>query len=178
MVTGDLDYKHFFVVNNEEISYDNKEMLSFFIKRLEGKRGYMLIREYEEEKTPNQLAFYFAGIIKAECMNSECFAGLSSKEIHQVLFEELRSKQIIIEMPDGSSRIKTVSEDFGGYGIKKMKLYIDELIIHLLVNYKIQVKDPKMYKGYNKMVLRQKTVNTGFTPGSTPEIPDHLKEGW
>lgn len=158
MVTGDLDFKHFFVVRDNEVIYDNKEMLSFFLKRLEGKRGYFIVREYEEEVSPNQYAYYFGGIIRAECMNSNCFAGLSDKQIHQVLLEEVRGKQITIGMPDGTKRFKTVTDDFRAYGQRKMALYVQDVIQHLQVEYNIHPKDPKMYAGYNKMVLRMKEM--------------------
>jgi len=174
MVTGDLDFKHFFIVRDGELIYDNKEMLSFFVKRLEGKRGYLIVREYEEEVTPNQWAFYFGGIIRSECMNSDCFIGLTDKQIHQVLFSELRSKEIIITLPDGSTRQKTITDDFKAYGKRKMARYMDDVIKHLQVDYNIHVKDPKMYAGYNKMLIRMKTLDNPKKENTNI----NLNEGW
>ena len=91
-------------------------------------------------------------------MNSNCFAGLTDKQIHQVLLDETRSKQIIITMPDGSTRFKTVTDDFRAYGMRKMALYVQDVIVHLQTDYNITVKDPSMYAGYNKMVLRMKEI--------------------
>jgi len=176
MVTGDLDFKHFFVVKDGQILYDNKEMLSFFLQRLEGKRGYFLVREYEEEVSPNQYAYYFGGIIRSECMNSNCFAGLTDKEIHQVLLEEIRGKEITVTRPDGTSYQKTVTDDFRAYGMRKMALYVNDVITHLQVNYNIHPKDPKMYAGYNKMVLRMKEMGK-VEPNADITKPKH-QEGW
>lgn len=178
MVDSGLDYKHFFVVKDGETIYENKEMLSYFMKRLNGKRGYMLIREHEEEISPNQYAFYFGGIIRIECMASNCFAGLTDKQIHQVLLEEVRGQEIVVTRPDGSSYYKTVTDDFGAFGKKKMSQYIDEVIAHLLITYHIQVKDPKQYSGYNKMVIKQKTLERPQSKEAfQPPTPDQLK-GW
>ena len=175
MVTGDLDFKHFFVVKDDNVIYQNEEMLSFFFKRLEGKRGYLLVREYEEEISPNQYAYYFGGIIRAECMNSDCFASLTDKQIHQVLFEELRSKQVIITKADGSSYFKTVTDDFKAYGQRKMALYITNVIAHLQVDYNIHPKDPKMYAGYNKMIIRMKELGN-VQPKA--DLSQQSTEGW
>jgi len=148
-------YRHFFTVTDGKFIFEEDDMLEFKRRLLEGKRGYALIEEVEDDITPNQYAYYFGGIIRKECMKSNIFQGLSEMEVHQVLFSDLRSSVIGIKMPDGTTRLKTVSEDFHKYGKKKMRLYIEELIPHLQVEYDIHPKPSTHYK-YNKFYFNDK----------------------
>jgi len=157
--SNELKYKHFFKVKNGKIIWEKPDLLKEKISMLEGKEGYAIITELEEEITRNQYAYYFGAIIKAECMNSEAFIGMTAKEIHQHLFQELKSyvRGVTIKRK-GKEPIETFKpfvEDFNSYGRKKMAQYIDELIPHLLNNYGIEVKDSVYYK-YNKFNKEKK----------------------
>lgn len=132
--------------------WEDRTMLDYKKLSLEGKRGYAIIEEVKDNITPNQYAYYFGGIIRKECMKSNTFHGFSDKEIHQILFSELRSTTKGIEMPDGTTRLVTVTEDFSKYGKKKMAEYIEELIPYLQMEYDIHPKPADHYK-YNKFYL-------------------------
>ncbi len=124
---------------------------------LEGRRGYAIIEQVTGEVTPNQYAYYFGGIIRKECMVSNVFQGLSEKQVHQVLFAELRSSVKGIKLLDGTTKLVTVSEDFGAYGKEDMRKYIEELIPHLNVEYRIYPKPAEHYK-YNKFYLKERKI--------------------
>lgn len=132
-------------------------MLEYKRNTLEGQRSYALIEEVEDDITPNQYAYYFGGIIRKECMKSNIFQGLSDKQIHQVLFMELRSTQKGIKNLDGTTRLVTVTDDFGAYKKPDMVIYIEEVIAHLQVEYNIHPKPASHYK-YNKFYFNEKTM--------------------
>lgn len=149
-------YKHFFKIVDGKYIWDEPDMFEYKRKALEGKRGYAIIEETDEEISPNQYAYYFGGIIRKECMVSETFQGLTEKQVHQVLFSELRSTTKGILMPDGSTKTVMVSEDFDRYKKKDMILYLEELIPHLNTEYNIWPKPASHYK-YNRFYFNQKT---------------------
>ena len=124
---------------------------------LEGRRGYAIIEQVTGEVTPNQYAYYFGGIIRKECMVSNTFQGLSEKQVHQVLFAELRSSVKGIKCLDGTTRLVTVTEDFEAYGKESMRKYIEELIPHLNTEYRIFPKPAEHYK-YNKFYLKERKM--------------------
>ena len=124
-------------------------MFKYKKRSLEGGKSYAIIEEVGDEITPNQYAYYFGGIIRKECMKSNTFQGLSEKQVHQVLFTELRSQVKGIKMPDGTTKLVTVSEDFSRYKLPDMQKYIEELIPYLQVEYDIHPKPASHYK-YNK----------------------------
>lgn len=155
----ELKFQHRFSVINGKFIWDDKEMLEYKRKTLEGKRGYAIIEELEEEISSNQWGYYFGGIIRRECMASDVFAGWTDKEIHNHLFAELRSQQKGIQMPDGTVRLVTVTEDFSSYKKNDMAKYIDELIPHLNVEYQIYPKPSSHYKD-NKFFMNPKILKT------------------
>ena len=117
-----LKFQHRFSVINGKFIWDDKEMLEYKRKILEGKRGYAIIEELEEEISTNQWGYYFGGIIRQECMDSNVSAGWTDKEIHNHLFSELRSQQKGVQMPDGTVRLVTVTEDCSAYKKADMRL--------------------------------------------------------
>ena len=142
-------YKHFFKIRDGKFIWEDLDMFKYKKRSLEGGKGYAIIEEVGEEITPNQYAYYFGGIIRKECMKSNTFQGLSEKQVHQVLFTELRSQVKGIKMPDGTTKLVTVSEDFSRYKLPDMQKYIEELIPYLQVEYDIHPKPASHYK-YNK----------------------------
>ena len=151
-------YKHYFTVVNGQFIWEDPDMFKYKQKVLEGKRGYALIEEVKEEISVNQYAYYFGGIIRNECMASNVFSGLSDMEIHQVLFEELRSTTKGIQLPDGKIKLVRVKEDFSSYGKKEMARYMEEVIALLQTEYDIHPKPPHKYK-YNKFIINPKTLS-------------------
>jgi hypothetical protein len=156
---AELKFKHFFTVKNGAFIFDDQEMLEYKRKNLEGKRGYALLEEELESNTPDQYGYYFGGIIRKECMNSNDFAGLTEKEIHMALLSTLRSKQISYINKKGERIFKTIEEDFRSFGKKKMTLYIEEVIAYLQTDHNIYVKPAEHYK-YNKFYDDTKTFKS------------------
>lgn len=153
----DPKYKHYFTIRDGKFIWEEQDMLEFKRKSLEGRRSYAILEEVEDDITPSQYAYYFGGIIRKECMRSDIFQGLSDKQIHQVLFMELRSTQKGIKMPDGTTRLVTVTDDFGNYKKPDMIQYISEVIPHLQVEYDIHPKPAEHYK-YNRFYMDPKTM--------------------
>ena len=150
-------YKHFFQVIDGKFIFEGEDMLNFKRKSLEGRRGYAIIEEVEDDITPNQYAYYFGGIIRKECMKSDIFQGLSEKEVHQVLFLDLRSSVRGIKMPDGTTKLVNITDDFSRYKKPDMWKYIEELIPHLQVEYNIHPKPASHYK-YNKFYFDERKM--------------------
>ena len=150
-------FKHYFNIVNGIFIWDDKDMLEFKRRKLDGKRGYAIIDEEKENITPNQYAYYFGGIIRKECMVSDAFKGFSDRQIHQILFFDLRSTTKGVKMPDETTKLVTVSEDFGTYGKKAMTEYIEELIPWLISEYNIHARPASHYE-YNKFYVE--TRNT------------------
>ena len=150
-------YKHYFTVQNGKFVWEEKDMLEYKRRDLEGKRGYAIIEKAETDITPNQYAYYFGGIIRKECMVSDIFQGFSEMQIHQILFSELRSSVKGVKMPDGRTRLHTVTEDFSAYNKDDMMKYIEELIPYLQTEYNIHPKPASHYK-YNKFYIKEKVI--------------------
>jgi len=148
-------YKHYFTVRNGKFEWEEPDMFEFKRKSLEGRRSYAIIEEVGDVISHNQYAYYFGGIIRKECMKSNIFQGLSEKEIHQVLFNDLRSSVKGILFPDGTTKLVTVTDDFNSYKKDDMRKYIDELIPHLQTEYDIHPKAPDAY-AYNKFYFNEK----------------------
>jgi hypothetical protein len=153
----ELLYKHLGKFLGGKPIWDDPQMYEYKKRNLEGKRFYMILEELENDISPNQYAYYFGGIIRRECMNSNVFAGFSDKEIHQVLFEELRSKTKGINRLDGTVQLVTITDDFSAYKKPDMARYIEELIPHLELEYGIHVKPASHYK-YNKFFINTKII--------------------
>ena len=151
------DYKHYFTIVNGKFVWEDLDMLNYKRKSLEGKRSYAIIKEVKHNITPNQYAYYFGGIIRKECMASDTFQGLSEKEIHQILFHELRSSTKGVKLPDGTTKLVEVTDDFGVYSKEEMARYIDEVIALLQTEYNIYPKPATHYK-YNKFYIDPKVV--------------------
>jgi len=151
-----LEYKHWFTNSEGVLYWDKPDLLNAKLEMTRNQRGYAIITTAEDKPTVNQYAFYFGGIIRGECMHSNFFLGLSEKEIHQVLFREIRTYtrgRTVINI-DGEyiEKKEEFIEDFDSYGKKQMTKYIQELIPHLLHEYNIKVKDPKEYSLRNSHI--------------------------
>ena len=70
----ELAYKHYFTVVGNKFLWEDQEMFRLKKKMLNGKKGYAIIEEEVDKASSNQLAYYFGGIIRKECMNSNTFA--------------------------------------------------------------------------------------------------------
>ena len=154
-----LSYKHYFTIVGTKFAWDDPEMFRLKKKMLEGKRGYAIIEEEVEGASSNQLAYYFGGIIRKECMNSNIFAGMEEKEVHNVLLFEVRGTTRNISMPDGSTKIMELIPDFDEIKDNKeeMRKYIEEVIAKLNTEFHIYSKPAEHYK-YNKFYIKERKV--------------------
>ena len=153
----ELAYKHFFIVKEGKFIWDDPQMFEYKKKSLDGRRGYAIIEEEKDKASTNQLAYYFGGIIRKECMKSNVFTGLSEKEIHNGILFETRGYVRNIQMPDGTTKIMECLPDFDDIVKDKgeMSKYISEVIILLQTDYNIHPKPASHYK-YNKFHIETK----------------------
>jgi len=152
-----LPYKHYFTVKGGKYVWENLEMFNLIKRTLEGKRGYAIIEEETEKVSSNQLAYYFGGIIRQECMNSNCFAGLSEKDIHNYLLMAVRGSVRYVRRPGGETSIVEMPGDFDEIMRDKMKMakYLEEVIAHLSSEFQIYVKPSSHYKA-NGFIVKTK----------------------
>ena len=139
--------------------WDDPEMFRLKKRMLEGKRGYAIIEEEADKASSNQLAYYFGGIIRKECMNSNVFSGMKEHEIHNHLLFEVRGETRNIRMPDGTIKIMECIPDFNEIkdSKKKMATYLEEVIAKLESEYQIYPKPAEHYK-YNKFYIKERKV--------------------
>jgi hypothetical protein len=142
-----LEYKHYFKVINGNPVYEDMDMYRLVMRNLEGKRGFSIIKDIEEDTSPNQFGYYFGGIIRQECMNSECFVGWTEKQIHEYFLKEIEGEMKMITM-GGKTRIAEVCPSFP-FGKKKMAEYITKVIAKLQTEFDIHPRPAEHYK-YNK----------------------------
>jgi hypothetical protein len=154
-----LPYKHFFTIVNGKFVWEDKNMLDLQRKLLEGKRGYAIIEEEVDKASSNQLAYYFGGIIRRECMNSNTFSGMGEMDIHNHLLLEVMGTVRSIILKNGETKLVNSVPDFNKIkdNKKKMTEYLEKLIPHLAIEYDIHVKPASMYK-YNKFYIKTKII--------------------
>jgi hypothetical protein len=154
-----LPYKHYFTVSDDG-RYVWEDPQTFEVKRkiLEGKRGYAIIEEEVEDSSSNQMAYYFGGIIRQECMHSNCFAGLSERDIHNYLLVSVRGSMRQIHRPDGSVSLVEMPGDFERImdSKKEMASYISEVIAFLETEHQIYPKPSEHYKKTNRFRNQEK----------------------
>ena len=157
---NELRFKHFFVVRNGEFIWDDIEMFNYKKRNLEGCRGYALIEEEPVECSPKQLGYYFGGIIRKECMKSECFAGWKEKEIHNHLLKAVRGTTREIHLPSGNSKLEEVAPDFEKIRRNKDDFgrYIEEVIAYLNTELNIYPRPSSHYKD-NRFLPDTKIIN-------------------
>jgi hypothetical protein len=155
----ELAYKHYFTVVGNKFLWEDQEMFRLKKKMLNGKRGYAIIEEEVDKASSNQLAYYFGGIIRKECMNSNVFAGMKEMEIHNHLLFEVRGSTRNISMPDGKTKIMELIPDFNEIkdNKKEMTKYLEEVIAKLQTEYNIYPKPAEHYK-YNKFYIKERHI--------------------
>lgn len=148
-----LEFKHYFKVSNGKFYFEDREMFDFVKRSLEGKRGYAIIKEIEEDISPNQFAYYFGGIIRGECMNSNAFAGWTERQIHEYLLKTLEGEVKPILKKSGEVVHEETVPDFSMFRKRKMAEYISKVIPFLQMEFDIHPKPSDHYK-YNKFQLK------------------------
>lgn len=150
----ELDFKHRFKVVNGEFVWEDKDVFDYVKKELEGKNGYAIIKEEEKDITPNQFAYYFGGIIRKECMNSNAFLGWTEMEIHDYLLREVEGNVKVAKTPHGNVAFIS-TPDFKLFRKNKMAEYITKVIALLQTEFDIHPKPPEHYR-YNKFYIPTK----------------------
>lgn len=142
-----VKYKHFFTVKDGQFVFEDKEMLAYIKRQFDGKRGYAIIEEVKDPNTVDQYAYYFGGIIRRECMPSNCFGGQTEYQIHCALMMETgHSHTITFAHPKDGRIVYDVPEDIKKFGKRKMSQYIEEVIALLTTEYNIHPKPSEHYK--------------------------------
>ena len=149
-----LEFKHYFRVEEGKFIFENSEMFELYKRKFEGRRGYTVIFDISDDPTPNQYAYYFGGIIRKECMQSNVFAGWTEKEIHLFLLKEVLGVHRQIKLRSGEVKTVFVAPDFDSLGKNGMVDYISKLIPHLQIQFDIHPKPSEHYK-YNKFYLKK-----------------------
>jgi len=152
----DLKYKHFFVVEDGKMIFEDKEMFKAKMMMLEGKRSYAIMEEVKQDTTPNQYAYYFGGIIRKECMNSNEFAGMTERQIHNYLISSVEGETHTVISYKGNPMMYMDVPRIEKFGKKKMVQYIEEIIAFLQTEHNIHPKPAEHYK-YNKYYFNPKT---------------------
>jgi len=136
------------IVSEFKVYWDDPLSVRSAISQFEGKAIRVIFFEDQEPVTKDQWAFYF-GVILKECMNLNEFGGYTKKEVHQVLFHELRSytKHVEYEDPNGNIIHRNINlvEDFDSYGKKDMAKYLEELIPKLALDHNLFIDEPSNY---------------------------------
>ncbi len=147
-----LEFKHHFRVEEGKFIFGNPGMFEFYKRKFEGRRGYAVIFETKDDPTPNQYAYYFGGIIRKECMQSNVFAGWTEKQISKFLLKEVMGITKQIKMPDETVRHVVLAPDFDSLGKEGMTEYISKLIPYLQTELDIHPKPSEHYK-YSKFYI-------------------------
>jgi hypothetical protein len=150
----EIEFKHHFRVESDKFIWEDSEMFEYYKRKFEGRRGYAVFFETIDDPTPNQYAYYFGGIIRKECMQSETFAGWTEKEIHMFLLKEILGTLRQVKFRHGPVKTISVAPDFNQIGKRGMADYISKLIPYLQVEFDIHPKPAEHYK-YNKFYIKK-----------------------
>ncbi len=150
----ELDFKHKFKIVNGVFVWKDPDVFNYVKKELEGKEGYAIIKEEENNITPNQYAYYFGGIIRKECMNSNVFAGWTEAEIHDFLLREVEGNVKVVRIKDVNKAFIS-TPDFSIFKKRRMAEYITKVIAYLQVEFDIHPKPSEHYR-YNKFYIKPK----------------------
>jgi hypothetical protein len=118
-----MDLKHFFVVKNGKQVFEDETLYKASLKRMEGYRGYLIMKTVKREITPGMYGYYFGHVI-AECRNNiPDFAGWNYTDMHNHFWKLLRP---------GIDYTKAHAKDMIGY--------VEELIPWLYDKYGVVIQ--------------------------------------
>ena len=138
------------IVKNYKRIYDKPNLNEERLKMFEGKRFRDIMEEVDEDKTPNQLAYYYGGIIAATCMKSESYAGCSKNEIDNYFQSKFLEYTTTKEIHGEVCRL-IVRDRLSRLSKKALANFINN-VIALLAEQKITVLSAYEYK-YGKYIL-------------------------
>lgn len=125
-------------IKNRIFLPDRPNLYNSILDQYEGKRVSYHITEIIPDKTPGQLGYYYAGIIRTSCMNSSAFAGWEEKRIDTFL-----------RLHVGGTYNKLgflVPFDISESNEQEMSNYIQQVIIYLSSEHHIEILSPDEYK--------------------------------
>ena len=127
-------------VRNGKKIHDRPELYQMQLNDLEGKRFEEVIRPEHVPPSPNQRAYYRAGIIRMACMKSNFFAGYTEEEIHQELMRTLRAYIKNINDTDHE-----FTQEYSAFSKEQHALYIDD-VLNWLAMHEIYPEPPENFK--------------------------------
>ncbi len=122
-------------VTNGKRIYDRPEIKKMLLDELEGKRFEEIIQKEHIDKTGQQLAYYFGGIIAGTCMRCESFGGYTKNEIDHHFRTVLRPYKAS-RLVNGRMTVEDRVDDIGAYSIDEMSLFLED-VLNLLASYGI-----------------------------------------
>jgi len=146
---SEAKYKHFFTVREGKFIFESKGMLGFIKSQFEGKRGYAIFEEAHSGPSVDQYGYYFGGIIRSECMQSEAFQGHTEKQVHYILLMQIDPQIISFEHPEKGRQIIEYPPDIKKWSKRKFAEYIEKVIALLETEYHIYPKPASHFKGNN-----------------------------
>lgn len=122
--------RHLGVVKNGKFQAYKPELLKSELQEKEGQPVYLLVQDYEVEKTTDELGYYYGGIIAGTCMRTEIFGGWEKEEIDD-FFQTMFLDEHITKMMKGEvvsfnrrNRISKLTK-------KNMSMFINKVIQYL-----------------------------------------------
>lgn len=151
----DVQIKHKGTIINGKKVYDFPKVHQARLDSLEGKRFEETLEAEHEKVTKYQWGYYFGGIIKGTCMNSEIFNGWTFNEIKKGLLTSLRTTDKVVIFPNGNEKIMKYTDDLKQYSKSEMVKYIDD-VLNFLAELEIHPLPPDYYKyGVNMQIKKQ-----------------------
>lgn len=147
---SDVKLKHRFVIKHGGRYYLQPMKLHQRLMELEGKSGYDIIEEDFDPTTKDQFAYYYGGIIKAVCMQTEMFAGNEETEIDDHFRDLFLTYRKMISI-NGKHREVVKQDHLSSLGKKKMAEYITK-VIAWLGNEGIECPEP------NEFIIKKYTT--------------------
>lgn len=133
--------KHRWVIKNGVRHYMKPVLLQQRLLQLEGKSGYDVIEEAFDPNTRDQYGYYFGGIIRATCMQTEQFSAMEEDEIDAFFRDKFLTYQKAVTFK-GQPVIVTRRIDIKELGKRKMAEYITKVIAYLATEENIIVPEP------------------------------------
>lgn len=150
METGQIRHKGIF--KNGKFKPFKPTMLKNDILSREGKAGYIVLEDYVEEKTKDELGYYYGGIITGTCMATEAFGGWEKNEIDEFFQNMFLSEHMIKEL-NGEVVSFPYRNRISKLRKSEMAVFINKVIDYLQAHLDIEVLPSDMYiKGKYKSI--------------------------
>lgn len=122
---------------------DNADLYVENLKSLDGKRIQVTVEEYKEAKTPEQLGYFFGGILPT-AMEHESFGGWEKEEIREYLEGKFLQKTYVKQV-NGENVCVFITQTVGDLNKQELSAFIDK-VLSFLATMGIQVLAPEQYR--------------------------------